>query len=86
MEISNMGSLLVALGVGGIVGALAAVASSAGKLRDSFRNFKGRFQSYFVGKTDEPSMALVNAFEQLSESIDETSGAFEKLKRAFRRK
>lgn len=86
MELSGIGSLLVALGVGGIVGALAALATSAGRLKDSFQSFKSRFQSYFVGKTDEPSLALVDSFEQLSESINETSGAFEKLKRAFKRR
>lgn len=86
MELNSIGSLLVALGVGGIVGALAALATSAGRLNESFKLFKSRFQSYFVGKTDEPSLALLDSFEQLSENIDATSSAFEKLKRAFKRR
>ena len=86
MELNSIGSLLVALGVGGIVGALAALATSAGKLNESFKSFKSRFQSYFFGKTDEPSLALLDSFEQLSENITAASSAFEKLKRAFKRR
>lgn len=82
----TIAALLLSLGVGGLVGAVAAAVLSAGRLREAYAAFESKFRTYFAGRSDAESVALVSAFETLAAEIEAAASALERLKRAFKRR
>lgn len=86
MDIGVISALLLALGIGGLIGAAAAAVLAAGRLRAAYDAFDTAFRAYMVGRTDPPSLELLAAYEAFSAEIAATSSAFERLRRALRRR
>lgn len=77
---------VLSLGIGGIVGALAAAVVAALRLKASFASFSEMFKEYFNPRTDPASEALMDEFEILEENISLFGSILERLKRALRRR
>lgn len=86
MNFSDIPALLVTLGVGGAVGALAAAVVASSKLREDFRIFASVFKAYMIGKDDPASQEISSRFHTLESDVASASNALERLKRAFKRK
>ena len=74
----------LSLGIGGFVGALAAAAVAALRVRAAFEAFGAEFHEYIAGKNDAASVSLASSFEVLSSDVGMFSSAFDRLKRAFK--
>ena len=86
MNITEFSTLLVALGVGGIVGAAAAVFAASKKMESAYHDFKSAFAGYFSGKSDTQSRELVARFESMTSAIDSVFAGLAKLRRALRKR
>ncbi|MCH8274214.1 MAG: hypothetical protein IH851_05440 [Armatimonadetes bacterium] len=84
MDLITIITMLVSLGLGGIVGALASAILSSARLKTTFESFKPAFRTYFAGKTDASSLEVITEFEVLSAEVDRATTAFARLKRALR--
>lgn len=86
MNFADIPTLLVTLGIGGVVGAVAAAILASSKLREDFRIFEKVFEAYMIGKEDPASRELSARFDTLQQDVVAASSAFERLKRAFKRR
>jgi hypothetical protein len=77
-------TILVSLGVGGVMGALASVLASSARLQSAYQSFRRVFQRYFAGKTDPASLEVVASFEALTAEIEAVSASWSRLKRALK--
>lgn len=75
--------LLGALGIGGAVGAILALAGSAKRLKAAWETFSFEFRSQIEPRRAEFS-GLVSEYESLSEEMRATNSALAQVKRAFK--
>lgn len=77
---------IVSLGLGGLVGAAAAAALAGLRVKAAFDSFATAFGEYFRDKRDPESAFLKESFDDLAGDISLFASAFDRLKRAFKRK
>lgn len=80
----TIAAMIVTLGIGGVVGALASAALAGRRVRDSFLRFEAAFRAYASGREDEATTELRTLFEDLRESIANADSALENLQRALK--
>jgi hypothetical protein len=81
----DLAALATTLGIGGAVGAVAALVVAGRNVFEAFDRFKAAFHTQLDGKSDASSVALRNSFSELEADIGSLNGAFSKVGRAFRR-
>jgi hypothetical protein len=86
MNFNDIPTLLVALGVGGLVGAVAAAITASSRLSSDFQTFRSVFRAYMIGKEDPASKELAARFETLNNDVASASSAFDRVKRALKRR
>lgn len=74
-------SALLLLGVGGLVGASAAVVATGSQVAADFAAFKLAYRDFMAHKIDGP--ALDAAFKELDSAIGAFGSAFARLRRAL---
>ncbi len=84
MDLVTITTVLVSLGAGGVVGALASTLVSSVRLKSSYEAFKVVFQRYFAGKMDPASLEVVASFEVLASAVEAVTASWERLKRALK--
>ena len=75
---------LLAAGVGGAVGAAAAVLLSGTNATAAYDEFAADFRQYMAGKSDPASQVLVDSFDAFSRALGGLMTSIGKLKRALR--
>jgi hypothetical protein len=80
----TIAAMIVTLGIGGVVGALANAALAGRRVRDAFLRFEAAFRAYVSGRDDDPTRELRGLFEDLSDSIATADTALESLQRALK--
>ncbi|MER3414558.1 MAG: hypothetical protein C4341_10120 [Armatimonadota bacterium] len=80
----TIAAIIVTLGIGGVVGALANAALAGRRVRDAFLRFDAAFSAYISQREDEATRELRNLFEDLGASIASADSALENLQRALR--
>lgn len=80
----TIAAMIVTLGIGGVVGALASAALAGRRVRDSFLRFEAAFRTYVSERDDEPTRQLRDLFDDLRESIANADSALENLQRALK--
>ena len=63
-------ALLVGLGVGGVVGALASAVVAAGRVTASFAGFSSLLKAYLSQRSDPESQLVASAFAEVSAPFD----------------
>ena len=86
MNWADIAAALALAGVGGALGAAAAVLLAGARASGAYTAFKLRFNDYFGGRDDPTSNALKLDFADVDSSLSGLMSAIEKLKRALRRK
>lgn len=86
MNTMDLLTVLLSLGVGGVVGAIAAAALAMLRVKSAFETFSRVFREYISGKNDKASLEIRGYFESLSEEILTATNAMERLRRALKRK
>lgn len=86
MNFEQIAGLVLGLGIGGAVGALAALSAAAGKVKRSVESFGNAFRRYFGGKVDAESQELRESFENLEADLQGLVDAANKAKRAWTRR
>lgn len=86
MDFASIAAIILSLGIGGLVGAIAAAALSATRLKEAFDSFQASFRAYFASRNDAESARLVEKFERLSTEVAGAQTAIERLKRALKRR
>lgn len=84
MDIVMMMTVLVSLGVGGLVGALASAIVSSTRLQSAYDGFKVVFQRYFAGKMDPGSLEVVASFNAFTAEVEAVAASWDRLKRALK--
>lgn len=77
---------LYGFALGGAVGAALAVLAAGARLSASWGVLAETYRTYRTDRTNQNAAALDDAFESHFESVSSFTVAFEKLKRAFRRR
>lgn len=80
----TIAALIVTLGIGGVVGALANAAMAGRRVRDAFAHFEAAFRAYVAESQDERTMALRALFDDLRDSIASADSALDTLQRALK--
>ena len=83
MNAEQIAGLLVGLGIGGAVGAVAAVVVAASRLKASVDDFGMRFRAYIAGKTDPDSVDLAESFTTMEAGLARLLDSVNKARRAF---
>ncbi len=78
--------VLLSLGVGGIVGAVAAVSVTGVATQEAFAHYRERFLSFMQGRNDPASQELRADFDDFDETMRSAGSALERLRRALRRR
>lgn len=84
MSANQIASLLLGLGVGGTVGALAALALSGGKLVDALKDFGTKFRSYTAAQTTSALEELKTSFAVVEEQAGKLLEVVLRARRALR--
>ncbi|GIV02702.1 MAG: hypothetical protein D6724_05080 [Armatimonadetes bacterium] len=82
----TLAAMIVTLGIGGIVGALANAALAGRRVRDAFLRFEAAFRNYVADRQDEQTTQLRDLFDDLQGAITTADSALENLQRAFKPK
>jgi hypothetical protein len=77
-------ALLVGLGVGGVVGALASAVVAAGRVTASFAGFSSLLKAYLSQRSDPESQLVATAFGEVESSLSGLLGTLQQVKRALR--
>lgn len=83
MRIDQVAGLLLGLGVGGAVGALAAVTLAASRIASAAQAFAVKFKAFMAGRTDPAALDLLEAYDDLDSDIRSLSDALVRAKRAL---
>lgn len=83
---SDIPTLLLTLGVGGIIGAAASAIVASSRLKSEFESFRETFRAYIIGKDDPASREVESRFASLESVVDAATSAIGRLKRSLRRK
>lgn len=86
MDLSGVSSLLVAMGVGGAVGAAAALVLAGNRVALAFGVFGRLFQAYVRDRPEPAAETLRAAFDDLESALRGFTTAAERLGRALRRR
>ena len=84
MNIADVASLILGMGVGGAVGALAALALSGGKLVDALKDFGAKFRTYTKSQTPSALEELKTSFAVLEEQAGKMLEVVLRARRALR--
>lgn len=84
MNIADVASLILGMGVGGAVGALAALALSGGKLIDALKDFGTKFRSYTATQTTSALEELKTSFAVVEEQAGKLLDVVLRARRALR--
>jgi len=82
----QIAAFLVALGVGGAVGALLAASIAGARLAAAFRDFASLLRPYLQGRTDAQSLEVRDAFEAFEVQVEAFESSLARLRRAFKLK
>lgn len=84
MNIADVASLVLGMGVGGAVGALAALALAGGKLVDALKDFGAKFRTYTASQTTSALEELKTSFAVLEEQAGKMVEVVLRARRALR--
>ncbi len=84
MNVADVASLILGMGVGGAVGALAALALSGGKLVDALKDFGTKFRSYTASQTTSALEELKTSFAVVEERAGKLLDVVLRARRALR--
>ena len=84
MNVGDILTLALGLGVGGAVGAVLAVLAAGSKVASGWQAFAFAFREYTIGRTDPATTNLIGAFEAINDSLSALSASIQKLRRALR--
>ncbi len=84
MNVADVASLILGMGVGGAVGALAALALSGGKLVDALKDFGAKFRSYTASQTTSTLEELKASFAVVEEQAGKLLEVVLRARRALR--
>ncbi len=84
MGVAETVALALTALTGGLVGAASAAYLAGVRLAGSVEGFRAAFHAYMEGRTDEPSQALLVAFDSLDESWRAFGAALDRLGKAAR--
>lgn len=80
----NWAETIVALGIGGVVGAAAGVVLAVGRLSESFPTFAQELKRELEGRADVPATRLREAFARVERDAGALVEAVARLRRALR--
>jgi hypothetical protein len=86
LNLGELGSLLISLGVGGALGAAAATLIAGARLSSAWTGFSVAFRAFMHGRSDPESQSLMNAYGEFESSLTGLQAALAKLRRALRLK
>lgn len=86
MKLQDLATLSIALGLGGAVGAIAALVATGGRVFTAFEAFRKQFNDSLAGRNDPASTQLRQAFEDLERDLAQLQSAFSAVMRALRRR
>lgn len=84
MNLQDIASLFVGIGVGGAVGAIAALVLAGSRLAESANAFAVQLRAYLRGRSDPDSRALAEAFEDLDRRLQTLMATLQRVRRSFR--
>lgn len=84
MNVADVASLILGMGVGGAVGALGALALSGGKLVDALKDFSTKFRSYTANQTTSALQDLKASFAVVEEQAGKLLVVVLRARRALR--
>ncbi|HRF61140.1 MAG TPA: hypothetical protein PLH94_14650 [Fimbriimonadaceae bacterium] len=84
MNLQDIASLLVGIGVGGALGAVAALVLAGSRLAESATTFSAQLRDYLRGRSDPDSRALAEAFEDLDARLQTLLATLQRVRRALR--
>lgn len=80
----TIAAMIVTLGIGGVVGALANAALAGRRVHDAFVRFEVAFRAYVEEREDERTAELRELFDDLRDSIASADNALDNLQRALK--
>lgn len=84
MGIAETVALALSALTGGLVGAASAAYLAGLRVAGNIEGFRAAFQAYMEGRTDEPSLVLQAAFEELDAAWRSFGAALDRLGKAAR--
>lgn len=82
----ELAGVLLAAGIGGVLGAISTVLLAGANATASYEAFAADFRDYIGGRSDPASQALEASFHAMEAGIGTLIGALGKLKQALKRR